>query len=185
MIVVLEGPDGVGKSTLADALEATHGGTVHRINNGPPPNDVPPYLHYSCMIDDVVDICKRDKTALVVIDRFHVGELIYAPMFRGTLDLSLDEARAIDHELTEAGVVMVHCYLSAEEMIRRQLARDGGKPDEKSGAAVEHARAIRQAFIWACGKPGRSGALSTSWMSANMMSYPDQLAHTIRSMTFD
>ena len=176
MIIILEGADGVGKSTLADALEAYHSGPVLRVNNGPPPGDVPPYLHYSSMLDDLVDMVNDDKRLLIVVDRFHVGELIYAPMFRGTMDLSLDEARAIDYEIMSYGACPVHCWLPYDEIIRRQIARDGGRPDEKSGAGMGHAHAIRRAFMWACGDGRNHGALTPAWMTLDMRGYPDQLA---------
>lgn len=175
-MIILEGPDGVGKSTLADAIESVHP-NVFRVNNGPPPPDVPAYLHYSCMIDDLNEIRKSGK--LVVVDRFHVGELVYAPMFRGQISLTLDEARLLDEELNESGAVLVHCWLTYQKMIQRQIQRDGGKPDEKSGAGMEHAAAIRRAFEWACGTPDRAGALSTHWVVSDMNYYPTQIASSI------
>ena len=185
MIIVLEGPDGVGKTTLADAIESLHSGTTRRINEGPPPSDVPPYLYYSCMLDDTVTSFRDTVDHLVIIDRFHVGELIYAPMFRGTRDLSIDEAKRLDVELVKAGATLIHCWLPTKEMHRRQIQRDGGKPDEKSGAALKHAPAIKAAFSWACGDNKRDGALTPMWNTVDMRGYPDQLADKVYSMVVE
>lgn len=179
MIILLEGPDGVGKSTLADAIVSSYYGETVLLNNGPPPPHIAPYLHYMDMLDDVEHFLRLDPDLLILMDRFHVGELIYAPMFRGSTTLTVEEARLIDARITAMGGSMFHCFLDRESMVARQLARDGGAPDPKSGAALRHSYAIRTAFIWACGDLNRPGVLTEDWSSVDMRRYPDQIANTI------
>lgn len=176
-IIILEGPDGVGKTTLADAIEAMCSGPVVRFRQGPPPEDVMPALHYMDGIDAIVEARKDDTT--VIVDRFHVGELVYGPLLRGGSGITVDEAFVIDMKLHGIGAALVHCSLKPKEMVRRLILRDGGKPDEKSGATVGHSHSIRASFIHKCGRPFRKGVLPGSWHFLEMIGYPEQMAKSI------
>lgn len=78
MIIILEGPDGAGKTTLAKQLCARYG--VRYEHEGPPPNasarDV--LRHYGLKLDEA-----RRRNDHVVFDRLWVGERIYGPILRG------------------------------------------------------------------------------------------------------
>lgn len=177
MIVVLEGPDGVGKTTLADALESAWSGKSMRFRSGPPPEDTLAAMHYQ---DDIDEIAKANQpNTLVLVDRFHVGELVYGPLLRGESGITFGEAAAIDKMLEGNNAALVHCHLDRHEMTRRLIARDGGIPDEKSGAKLEHSYALRAAFQHKIGRPDAFGILPGSWMIADMSWYPDQLAEQI------
>jgi hypothetical protein len=177
-IIVLEGPDGVGKTTLADAIEAAETDVkVVRFRQGPPPEGVMPALHYMDGVDDIVKSSEDGST--VIVDRFHVGELVYGPILRGESGISSDEAYAIDMRLCGLGAAMIHCFTSQKEMVRRLIARDGGIPDEKSGATVEMSHMIRVSFAHKCGTPERRGFLPTRWSQLELVGYPDQMARKI------
>jgi|7_EtaG_2_1085326.scaffolds.fasta_scaffold00022_28 hypothetical protein len=178
-MIFLEGADGVGKSTLADAIEAEFDGPVVRINNGPPPTDIPPYLHYDIMLDDLIEI--SETGTLVVVDRFHVGEIVYANLLRGGSNLSMNEAREIDERIVANGGKLVHCWLPLLSILKRQVERDGGIPDKKSGAGMSHAGPIASGFMRCCGDLSRLGAISPYWYTQDMRGYPSWMAKTILS----
>jgi hypothetical protein len=81
MLIILEGVDGAGKSTLAAAIkreiELQH------------PEDVVEYIHASQItgtvfeeyVDPLEDYIPGTKRH-IIIDRWHVGELIYGPLYR-------------------------------------------------------------------------------------------------------
>ena len=176
-IIILEGPDGVGKTTLADAIEAQVDGPVVRFRQGPPPDDSMAALHYMDGIDSIMEARQNDTT--VIVDRFHVGELVYGPLLRGGSGITVDEATVIDMRLEGIGAALVHCTLDPAEMVRRLYARDGGKPDEKSGATVGHSHSIRASFLHKLGRPERRGVLPSNWQYVEMTGYPEQMARKV------
>lgn len=89
-IIILEGVDGSGKSTLASKLATAGelaGYNVIREHRGP---------IKSTVIDEYVkplfDIGPND---LLIADRWHVGELIYGPLYRG-ISLAKPHLEAIE-----------------------------------------------------------------------------------------
>lgn len=177
MIIVLEGPDGVGKSTLADAILRAYPGEKYRMNSGPPPDDEPAALHYASQVRWAID---QSENALVVFDRLHIGELVYAPLLRGGTDFTADEASVIDMMLDAAGACMIHCTLDRRAMVARLHARDGGVPDPKSGATVGHAYAIRASFVHKLGREsGGTRVMPGRWLIREMDRYPDDMAAEI------
>ncbi len=76
MIVILEGPDGGGKTTLAKHLEKEHG--FKYVHTGPPGSGDVLEAYGRTLYD-----AAREPES-VVIDRLQVGERIYGPILRGT-----------------------------------------------------------------------------------------------------
>lgn len=71
MIVVIEGPDGAGKTTLADKVQAEGekiGLVVNRVHSAVPRD---PAREYERIID------RANDSRLHVVDRLHFGELVY------------------------------------------------------------------------------------------------------------
>lgn len=97
---VLEGPDGAGKTTFAKRLVENLAG--YRTEHFGPPTQPPleEYLHW------LVD--QDAKGHRMIIDRFHLGESVYGPIFRGTLGLNRYELTAIEWALMVRGYMMVH-----------------------------------------------------------------------------
>ena len=83
MLIVLEGPDGAGKTTLAKALMAGFyrkwpSGTFRIEHRGPLRLNVDPVDEYT-----LPDYDPADMTNLVVCDRWHLSEAVYGPIYRG------------------------------------------------------------------------------------------------------
>lgn len=110
-IIVLEGPDFAGKSTLAARLQ-TNAAVAIRTNGPPPAGDLA--QHYADQIAQA-----RRSLSSTVFDRLHVGELIYGPEFRGTSRLTDEDLRALETMLDEAGAIRVHVDASDETLLRR------------------------------------------------------------------
>lgn len=84
MIVVIEGPDGSGKTTLAHVfgqLGRQYDLKVRHVHHSVPDN---PYNEYMKTIHS-----GYDRDTLVVADRLHLGELVYGTVRRGKSGLSL------------------------------------------------------------------------------------------------
>ena len=75
MIVVVEGPDGAGKTTFCEIIVAEGvklGLQAERVHAGPPPPGMNLTAHY---LSTIQRGASRDM--LIVADRLHLGELIY------------------------------------------------------------------------------------------------------------
>ena len=131
MLIVLEGPDGAGKTTLAEALMAGfyrkwQSGTFKVEHRGPLRLNVDPVDEYT-----LPDYDPTDKTNLVVCDRWHLSEAVYGPIYRGAsrVDLGfhekwLDDRGALKLYVTAPlGVLMTRVYERGDDYIEvRHLA---------------------------------------------------------------
>jgi hypothetical protein len=101
-IIVLEGPDLAGKSTLARRL-ADRLINVEMLRQGPPPSGVDILEHY---LRPIQDWCYEEmlvRPRWLVLDRWHVGELIYGPLLRDKSQLTDQQADYIDMVLQTFG----------------------------------------------------------------------------------
>lgn len=117
MFVILEGVDGAGKSTLADALteelEEGRFEEVELLHRGPPTADVIseyvlPIQHY-----------RPGQNKHLVCDRWHLGEEVYGPELR---DRSLFDPVTFSHVervLLTRGALVVHLDPPLETLSRR------------------------------------------------------------------
>jgi thymidylate kinase len=129
-VIVLDGCDGTGKTTLATALADCHGYA----------------LIHSARTPDGTDIAGRYRGILaqagpLVLDRSFISELVYGPLLHGQSRLSLAEAADLAVIVTGRGGTLVHLTGQPEEIAGRLLARDGCAP------ALQRIQAITTAYI--------------------------------------
>lgn len=106
--VVLEGPDGGGKTTLAATLHERYG-CLHQ-HAGPPRAGIGPAAlarDYARMVTPRLEI---DGQAVgVVADRWALGETIYGPLFRGRSLIGKAEWTALSCLLDATATPLVLC----------------------------------------------------------------------------
>lgn len=133
MLVILEGPDGVGKSTLADGLEPDI------LYHAAQPTSFDPYSEYL-----PPSLLETRSHETVVCDRWHWGEEIYGPLYRGESllggMLSL-ERYYIDLALSQLGAVVV--LLTAPEALLHERHAARGEDFLKSEDVARVQRAYR------------------------------------------
>jgi thymidylate kinase len=175
-IIVLEGPDGSGKTTVAQAISELYPGLYESLRCGPPSPDTEPYWQYDGIIDQA-EMLENDGK-LVVIDRLHVGELVYGRIFRGRSRLSIEQAQTLDDRLARLGAVRAAFMPSTRVLLERQHQRDGGKPDAKSGAGVSDTQMIRAQYRWVL-------SFLPGWIDVDTNRYPGVIARDLAERAFE
>lgn len=97
--IIIEGPDGAGKTTLAKQL-CSEAGYAYR-HEGPPPASATALQHYAGILASL--------TEPTLLDRFHLGELVYGPVVRGGSGLSPDAMGQLHQTLFELNVQVILC----------------------------------------------------------------------------
>lgn len=102
MLTVIEGPDGAGKSTLADQLAALYGRTTV-LHQGPFESDP---FHET--LETLRPRLERGES--VIWDRSHLGEQVYGPIFRDGDGLGSVNRRMLERWMLSYRAAVVLCY---------------------------------------------------------------------------
>jgi thymidylate kinase len=143
-VIVLEGCDGAGKTSLADALRDQHGYAV---------------THSGRTCDDT-DLAARYRRILaapgkIVLDRSFVSELVYGPLFHGRSRITPPAAIDLARRAAGRGGVLVHLTGSPGVIADRLISRDGTAPP------LEQLRDIIDAYHAAFGLLDRAAPVIT------------------------
>lgn len=96
MLVVIEGVDKAGKSTLAERLKRELGWNV--VHFGKPGPD--PFLEYNTFLDNL--------TENLICDRFFLGELVYGPLLRKKQSITQKQIKIIESKCNRIGTIIIH-----------------------------------------------------------------------------
>lgn len=141
-LVILEGPDGAGKTTLAQSLAEQYGGLyVHRTYS--PTMDI--WEHHA----EALQIAQaRAHEQLVIVDRLWPSELIYGRVFRGKGYYGPYNARSMDRVSLRFSAIHVLCIPDDIEYIVKTHA-------EKRAKGLEMFDTVREVAVryvdWARG----------------------------------
>jgi hypothetical protein len=102
MIMIIEGPDGAGKTTFAKGIV---GASYH--HEGPPPAGWHSLLGY--YYDKVLRTAYANAAEPVVFDRLAAGEVVYGPVLRGTTRLTTADYAAFVDMTKLHGAIHVMC----------------------------------------------------------------------------
>lgn len=116
MILILEGPDGAGKTTLAKQLMDEFKLSYH--HEGPPPKRCDASVHYCGVLQSF-------RFTNVVIDRFALGERVYGPALRNRDGLGEEGWISFQRQAINMRAVQIMCLPPPEECLRNWQYRKG------------------------------------------------------------
>jgi thymidylate kinase len=128
-VIVLDGCDGTGKTTLAAALREHLGYTVTHSGRTP----------------DGIDLADRYSQLLampgrIVLDRSFISELVYGPLLHGRSRITQQAAVSLAQDVAQRGGAIMHLTGAPESIAARLRSRDGTAPP------VDRIRAIIDGF---------------------------------------
>jgi energy-coupling factor transporter ATP-binding protein EcfA2 len=114
MITILEGPDGAGKSTLANALAAVISGRKNErfviTKHGPYPdeNEIASIYMSDIITGTLATVAPLHKWH-AIMDRSWISEEVYGPIARGKNRIDVARRRALERAALAGGAVVVLC----------------------------------------------------------------------------
>lgn len=111
MIFILEGPDGSGKTTLANQLSKQTGyKVIHRVQ---PKTDE----EKTRMMNEYVRTIRTRKN--MIFDRSWYSEMVYGPVMRDASVIGYPQMYDIERQLMKAGAMIIYCTDSTEALWSR------------------------------------------------------------------
>lgn len=121
MLIIVEGPDCAGKTTLverlAEQLVKREGELLELRHCGPLRK--PALEEYELRLDDYVPGTDRN----IIYDRFHLGEAIYGPLKRGESQMTREMWLHIELNLASKGALLVLVDTDNETLLERAASR--------------------------------------------------------------
>lgn len=118
-VIVLEGCDGTGKTTLAAELKHQHGYDVVHSGRIPDPAEE--------LAEQYRSILER-RPGKTAFDRSFISELVYGPLRDGRSRLTAHQVAELTFLLADRGGLLVHLTAHPKALTARLRARDGYAP---------------------------------------------------------
>lgn len=121
MIIVVEGPDGSGKTHLANQIAAQSGYPfIHRVA---PESQRDVDLMYQSYLDEI----NRGKN--LVYDRAWYSDMVYGPVYRGTATITFPQMYMLEERLARAGGLIIYATGHPNTLWNRCHLRGSDNPD--------------------------------------------------------
>lgn len=129
MLIIIEGVDRTGKSTLADMLKTVTGGKL--IHNGKPEMD--PREEYLSLVEDYTP----GNGEHLIFDRFHIGERVWPKIFDRESDFDRHDFIDVDTVLHQLGALIVYAERDDHDVWAKELEEHNEPIDGHSGAEAK------------------------------------------------
>jgi hypothetical protein len=145
LLIILEGSDRSGKSTLARALQdriknSHPAKRVTILNAGPPTQH--PLDEYEGRLFDYRPAMNHD----IICDRWHIGEQVYPRVFRRTTHMTLPVLAHIETFLQSRGALLVHVQANLEVLKLRLEVEQNERPD---ASLVNYDQLVQSHYLFA------------------------------------
>lgn len=108
MIVICCGCDKTGKTTLVKKLAEKYDAEI--IKTSQPQTD-------DAFKEYVKTICELDLDKDYVFDRFHLGEIVYGPLYRNKSDLTASKLHYLEMKLLRYNAMVIYCSTDSQVII--------------------------------------------------------------------
>ncbi len=140
-MIIIEGPDGTGKTTLAKKLRVALGLSSNAILHSGPPTKTGPHNVSGAWVDYTGVVFSSETPVNAVMDRFIYGERVYGPLLRNDRRFTIVHQRMIERLLFSTRSVVVFCLPPYEQ------ARDNWKARrEAKGELITDERVYEQTY---------------------------------------
>lgn len=123
MIIILEGENKTGKSTIAKYISKKYHFRYWKCSQ--PEGD--PYVEYMSILKNIEKVGGN-----WVLDRFLWGEQVYGPIYRGKSQIDDQQFRNIELKALALGAEVIYCYDRIENIARRFKADNEDWANEKN-----------------------------------------------------
>lgn len=179
MIIVLEGPDGAGKSTLAEMFTRRHDAHVIHLGSR---HAKRAYLYNWAVLEKAIKLHMEGK--MVVLDRMWLSEHVYGSVFRPG-DAKIDLGRLMHRVLLTYGAIHIVCTGPTDELVKHQRANlDPDHPYDD-----EPFRRVCELYRWSSGMheqmvpiSGVNTPADTACVESFSQTYAGSLARHSRNM---
>lgn len=125
-MIIVEGPDGGGKTTLVRELSREFGLKIHPKGERVEGPDGPPKQDERERVWEAVGQMVTGNRPVEIYDRLFYSELVYGPIWRGKIELTEDEIRMVQQTLRVFKVPVIFCLPPLGQCIDN--ARDSTHP---------------------------------------------------------
>ena len=168
-MIIVDGPDGSGKSTLIEglgylprkfrALRAGIGATqadgaaadTATTDGWANPDDEAQIAYARAIHDALREEAAQHHTSKIAFDRFHVCETIYGPMLRGASGITADEVKVLHRLITARAIPVILCLPPFETALKNVSRAGRERPAFQTNEFLENAyegfSKIRMSFM--------------------------------------
>ena len=114
MIIILEGPDGSGKTTLANTI---HRQTGYQLLHRSHKTDA----NATSLFDEYAQVIKSGKN--VIMDRSWYSEMVYGPVMRKSSAITYPQMYELERLAAKNGAIIIHCTAPESVLWKRCLRR--------------------------------------------------------------
>ena len=115
MIIIIEGPDGAGKTTLANKIQQQTGYML--LHRSQPKTEE----EKAKMMDEYLQVIKSGKHCS--LDRCWYSEMVYGPVMRDASVISYPQMYALEQQLAKHGGLVIHCTGPMQDLWKRCMSR--------------------------------------------------------------
>lgn len=120
MIIIVEGPDGAGKTTLVNKLLASHPNSVCK-HFGKPESNEAALVYWKVY---ALAVLNTNKDVLTIFDRSWYTDMVYGPILRHRLEMEALYVKMLEAlVLTNGGGYVIHCTAPTKLLWSRCKAR--------------------------------------------------------------